>query len=233
MRARPILFSAPMVLALLAGRKTQTRRTVKGDIPPNAQDAGVFSALGKSYDGEWHWLDAIELDDASFIGEPFRCPYGQPGDVLWVKETFRLPAEYDHLKPTLVRDGVPVWYEADGRAPEGWGKTRVSLHMQRRFSRLALRITDVRVQRLNECSEADALAEGIERETVIVGADCAGGFHREITASRYFFDGCEDEGFENAVDAYAALWNHINGPGAWEANPWVWAVSFEIMKEGA
>lgn len=225
MRERPILFSAPMVQALLAGRKTQTRRTVKGDIPSEAKDAGVFSSPGRAYDGEWVWLDATDIDDASFIGEPFRCPYGQPGDVLWVKETFRLPAEYDHLKPTLVRDGVPVWYEADGRAEEGWGKTRVSLHMQRRFSRLALCITDVRVQRLNECSDADALAEGVVWSTQWHGFVVPGIKHPNPdfpVLSR-----------ATAREMYAALWDTINGSGEWLANPWVWAVSFEIMKEGA
>lgn len=212
MRERPILFSAPMVLALLAGRKTQTRRVVK----PRRR----CSLFDLNYDGTPMWTDGYILDPGNAEWRMRDNPYGQSGDVLWVKETFRLPAEYNHLKPTLVRDGVPVWYEADGRAPEGWGKTRVSLHMQRRFSRLALRITDVRVQRLLDCSEADARAEGLQVKD-------------ETWMPQY--RGADDLPWhvEFPRGAYFDLWDHINGPGASKADPWVWAVSFEIMKEGA
>lgn len=104
--------------------------------------------------------------------------------------------------------------------------------MYRWASRITLTVTDVRVERLQDCSEADAIAEGILRENVILGAHCAGGVHSEITGERYFDPSSNDEedGHEYAVGAYAALWNNINGDGAWEANPWVVAVSFEVAE---
>lgn len=200
-KERPILFSGAMVRALLAGTKTQTRRVAK------PQDPSGVAWDQLATDGECWWLDSDHE-----LGKPYHCPYGVPGDVLWVKETFRLPAEYDHLKPTMIRDGVPVWYEADGRAAEGWGKVRVSLHMQRRFSRLSLRITDVRVERLNDCSEADAKAEGVEYCDEPAHDDC---FYRGTVGYR-----C----------AYERLWEQINGAGSWAKNPFVWAVSFELVQ---
>lgn len=203
MTERPILFSAPMVRALLAGTKTQTRRLMKPQPDAALCDtefpaiAGVFFA--EEHRGKWIWPTA-DAEHFAF------SPYGKPGDTLYVRETFRLPAEYDDTKPKLVRPDAPVWYDAttDRTRPEGWGKTRVSIHMPRWASRLTLRITDVRVERLNDCSEADALAEGIERIR---------------------FPEVGEWGWPQRK--YRELWEHINGPGSWAANPWVWAVSFE------
>lgn len=199
MADRPILFSAPMVRALLAGTKTQTRRVVK--------NADVLHLLT---------LPDFTPADVAHPGNRY-CPYGVPGDRLWVKETWRMPSAFDGASParakTMVRsDMAPnVFYAADGAvraagaATGNPGKTRVSIHMPRWASRLTLRITDVRVERLNDISEADALAEGMT-----------------------FPEGLKWG--NNPVEAYARLWDHINGPGSWAANPWVWAVTFQRVE---
>jgi len=116
------------------------------------------------------------------------------------------------VKPSLVRSSAPVWYAADGRADEGWGKTRVSIHMPRWASRLTLKITDVRVERLQDISEADAKAEGAPQLWTTGDGD----FYEDTRG--------------NHLTGYAGVWEHINGPGSWAANPWVWAVSFEVER---
>lgn len=189
-----ILFSAPMVRALLDGTKTQTRRTVKVT-PDQCEDIGIFYA-------------------------EHPCPYGQPGDRLYVRETW-------------LQDSDGIHYRADETFPEGaaamLGGWRPSIHMPRKASRITLEVTGVRVERLNDISEADAIAEGITCENVIVGCNCNGGVHREEFADRYFFDGGFCDGYEYAEDAYRALWEKINGPGSWDLNPWVWVIEFRRM----
>jgi hypothetical protein len=218
MSERPILFSAPMVRALLDGRKTQTRRVVKPQ-PPTAKDFphSVFGLSRSIADG----VKMFSLDDAEHLpkhptdwdlcgsvgvardaGFPrrYRCPYGAPGDVLWVRETLkRAPDVW-----TYAADGAEVGWPARQGLAGKTPNTVVSIHMPRDACRLRLRITDVRVERLNDISEVDALAEGIP-------ADLMEWDGRPTTP----------------VEGYASLWNHINGPGSWDANPWVWAVSFE------
>ena len=173
MKEHPILFSGPMVRAILEGRKTQTRRVMKLNM-----DGGVYS-------------------------EP-RCPDGVPGDRLWVRETWadvRWMQEPEHFP-----NGVS--YRADCSADslklaEHYGvRWKPSIHMPRWASRITLEVTEVRAQRLQDITEEDARAEGV---------NCAvGGF---ITT--------------NPVNAFHGLWDYINGKRApWDSNPWVWAVTF-------
>jgi len=244
MKARPILFSGAMVRALLASTKTQTRRIIKPQ--PHHGPVGTMVHLG---DGGW------AMDDGDLSGH-WQCPYGDPGDLLIVRETFRLAAEFDDRKPTLARPNSPVHYEADGRADEGWGKTRVSIHMPRWASRMTLEITEVRVERLQDISESDAVAEGIYRSTP--DDEDRAWFHayREEQTSEppsqadldQFNEGVwkapgirqgwgstqaerdQDQWFPNAPGAYGLLWKAINGPESWDANPWVWAISFKVYK---
>lgn len=140
MKERPILFSGPMVRAILSGAKTQTRRVVKGSWLPIVEE--VLRVNGK-------WVfDTFEYD--------LTTPYGQPGDRLWVRETHSL--EHGYSAEFSVSD---VWYWADGNPDRGdWTRPRPSIHMPRWASRITLEITDVRVERLNEISEEDAKAEG-------------------------------------------------------------------------
>jgi hypothetical protein len=158
MRERPILFSAPMVRALLAGTKTQTRRVVK----PQPVESWTRSANGPRSTRSWSW----PLPDGQHVPVPdgmaVRCPHGPPGDRLWVREAWRSGRLTDGFAPREMTPHV-VWYEADGPAPEATnGRARASMHMPRWASRITLEVTEVRVERLQDISHDDACAEGIE-----------------------------------------------------------------------
>ena len=130
------------------------------------------------------------------------------------------------VPPSKWGDCSRIWYWADGNPTEGdWTRPRPSIHMPRWASRITLEIVSVRVERLQDISEEDAIAEGVYCGNVIVYSYYENG-HHEVWEDRYFFDGGPDEGFESAVDAYAALWDSINGEGSWEKNPWVWVIEF-------
>ena len=233
MKERPILFSAPMVRALLDGSKMQTRRIVK---PQPRILAGELLC----------WKDdALTTEQMAE-----RCPYGQLGDRLFVRETFfaygRWITQFNAKKGREEWHFIDMTKECDrayqyasdnpdiplatGRGPlPGWYR-RPAIFMPRIACRISLEIVSVRVERLQELSEADAYDEGITCENVIVGAYYSNG-HIEEWADRFFFDGCDDEGFEYAVDAYAALWESINGAGSWDANPFVWVMSFKRVEQ--
>lgn len=211
MADRPILFSAPMVRALLDGRKTQTRRPFK----PRGFEFYTHPTSGDRYNEYRPYRDGT-WDGSRIVGSgPMQAfgwgeglysylPYA-PGDRLYVRETWRTLQKVDCLKPKLLMDDVDkIDYRADGypRNPLwAWGKNRVAIHMPRWASRLTLTVTDVRVERLNDCSEVDAIQEGV---TLV------------------------EESYEDPVEAYAALWDSINGAGAWEANPWIVAITFTV-----
>lgn len=230
MKERPILFSAPMVIALLSSRKTMTRRIVK----PQPEDCmvgitGLFrhpNRLGK------------------YIGETERvlCPYGKPGDRLWVRETWRIGAwnensggeiAVDYLadnhsrrdwlqvpdadtfekywlqscddcdKAGIKTDGAGQYHWEPGQSP---CRTRPSIFMPRWASRILLEITNVRVERLQDISEEDAMAEGVQLLKTQSALD------RGVWAHRY-----------------AQLWETINGHGSWDVNPWVWVIEFKVV----
>lgn len=204
---RPILFSAPMVRALLAGRKTQTRR-IASFIVPAGEQYHVRNAHGGWYG------PASRMPEVA----PDYAPYAV-GDRLWVKETWRTHKSWDGEKPSGIIPASRIRYEADGRDNcDQHGKVRVSIFMPRWASRITLTVTDVRVERLQDCCETDALAEGVvEYEPTM-----------EDPAEFSAFEGTDV--FNNAVSAYRDLWNRINGAGAWEANPWVVAVSFDVRR---
>ncbi len=205
MADRPILFSGPMVRALLAGRKTQTRRVAKF-VEPNGDQFHVHNAHGGWFGPEGR-VPEIGPDFAPF----------SVGDRLWVKETWRAGASWDDKKPKLIPIGVPVDYVATPRDGGPSGKTRVSIFMPRWASRLTLTVTDVRVERLQDCSEEDAIAEGVVDTGRRDGAPYP---HFKLPD----FPWIEHE----AVPIYSYLWEHLNGAGSWDANPWVVAVSFAV-----
>lgn len=188
MKERPILMGAPMVRAILAGTKTQTRRVVK---PPRNRPAFVLLDHGN---GWWPY----QSDDG--MEHPYTCPYGKPGDRLWVREAFmHEPADYCwEASVSIPCRPASTVYRADfheSQPGEGW---KPSIHMPRSLSRILLEVTAVRVERLQEISEADAMAEG-----------------------------CYTDPACPAYDAYRSLWDQINGPSSWDANPWVWVVEFK------
>lgn len=219
MKERPILFSAPMVRAILAGTKTQTRRVVK---IPGVMPRTSFTIthpdeeIVRFDDGTFHYLSTAAMSG------PYACPYGQPGDRLWVRETWGTGSRPDPFEGW--RDGIE--YRADdfdldehdllplhhecvpddvdlSSIRSGW---RPSIHMPRWASRITLEITDVHVERLQDISEADARSEGV---TPLAGPDDLPGVW---------------------TGAFERLWDSINGTGAWLANPWVWVVSFQQVQ---
>jgi hypothetical protein len=166
MREHPILFSAPMVRAILDGRKTQTRRLAK---LPHMNPLGVWEAstvggVG-SYLDKAHTIPAPEMPCIwhTRTGDCIGCKY-HVGDRLYVREAFSGPHEWATIPPAgwgWDNSAVPIWYWADGNPPSGdWTKPKPGIHLPRRYSRITLEITDVRVQRLQDISEDDALAEG-------------------------------------------------------------------------
>ena len=190
-KERPILFSAPMVRALLDGSKTQTRRVVKPQPVYDGRFAGGWKLKGKK---------GHEAATCSpFIAEV--CPYGQPGDRLWVRESFA-HIYRDNSSPER-RSFEDVAYMADGRGIDigAYGSWKPSIHMPRWASRITLEITGVRVERLQDISEADARAEGASQHP-------DGPWH-----------------------AYRSLWTLINGPDSWAANPWVWIIEFKRIDQ--
>ena len=208
MKERPILFSAPMVRAILEGRKTQTRRAVKG------------VALSWLNDG---FTPQFVSDYKNGLS-----PYGQVGDRLWVRESCWIWGVW--LKNGFTKSGRQKWRfkavgkqvtfehpdklsiaQRDGLGLTGWVR-RPSIHLPRWASRITLEITGVRVERLQDISEADCIEEGIDEKL------CA-----EFTTkapSRFDLKLA-------AIHAYAGLWESINGPESWAENPWVWVVEFK------
>lgn len=219
MKERPILFSAPMVKAILESRKTQTRRVVK--------NVKLLEYLNSNtIEGP------IQLFSAEDCDHPISdlCPYGQPGDRLWVRETWAARPDMDGLPPSRCDDSGVWWKASLSSFPEGYaachGKWRPSIFMPRKFSRILLKITSVRVERLQDISEDDAISEGLkpivkDRITVKYGIPDMDGL-----------PGNDDIGWpwgDWNVDprkAYKTLWESINGSGSWEKNPWVWVVEF-------
>ena len=207
MKERPILFSAPMVRAILAVTKTQTRRVVKRQ-PPAGLDAGLLHVEGEPHPRLTH--GRLITSDS--------CPYGQPGDRLWVRETWAAPHNCDHLKPREIDGDWRIHYAAtEDRGGLLW---RPSIHMPRAASRITLEVTGVRVERLQDISTADAWAEGIP------GAPPPGVYVERVDEFVRWSDGVMRD---NPKVAYRELWESINGPGSWDENPWIWVIGFNVL----
>jgi hypothetical protein len=210
MSDKPILFSAPMVRALLAGTKTQTRRGMFKEDPPNDGRRGIFQ---KALD-MWEWLTRYENCGGTILPQPrYRV-----GDRLWVRESLRVESTDQGVRYlTYAADGAQMWPLSEWK---GERNAVPSIHMWRWASRITLTITDVRVERLQDISEADAIAEGVER----LNQHVAFPIYRNYTALPQSGPGA----LHSARLSYSTLWNSINGPGAWEANPWVAAYTFTV-----
>ncbi|WP_370599596.1 hypothetical protein [Pseudomonas nitroreducens] len=220
MKERPILFSGPMVRAILEGRKTVTRRPVRGGQVPT-EDKSIpsngprWSAIGQRHPRYGYCVfGQTEAECAQELGQRGVCPYGQPGDRLWVRETWARVGTGDpgHLvyRATYPRC-LPPWLEnvpADIR--DAGYRWRPSIHMPRSACRLLLEITAVRVERLQDITEQQAIEEGVHRDVRKWFKSDEGGFAHD-----------------SAGDAFADLWCTINGPSSWGANPWVWVVEFK------
>lgn len=237
MKERPILFSGEMVRAILEGRKTQTRRIVK------FKQCGMLSTEFCS-----EGFDVYRFDhqySKLVMSETMPCPYGQPGDRLWVRETWQavhfekdfetgICDDWYHARhiPKLSNDGYwKVCYEADGTWPKDRDERgfpfRPSIHMPRWASRITLEITNIRVERLQDISEEDALAEGVTGWTepgqvkIPVGLGTQHGRQMQDGNIRVK---------QSPIYQFQDLWESINGPGSWEKNPWVWVINFKVVK---
>ena len=204
MKSHPILFSAPMVHAILEGQKTQTRRVVRKQFPNDAEPAEVSATSPEGWQISGHsglWWD----DAGACIDDAIRCPFGIPGDRLWAREAWHAARDLDRTPPRDISPDSDIEYAATARsyAEIGLkGKCRPGMFMPRWASRITLEIVSVRVERLNEISGKDCIAEGID----------------EASAPDYIF---------GLHEAYRDLWESINGPESWAANPWVWVVEFK------
>ena len=218
MKQTPILFRPEMIRALLGGRKTQTRRIMK----PQPQEEWApfnYTEIHKMKDGDFPlrngapivigWGVCNEDGDEGYV-----CKYGQPGDLLWVRETMRVIDKQDYGTRCAA---IKIRYEAD-KTESNWiayperldgtpivGKC-LAYGGYREASRLTLKITDIRVERVQEISEKDARAEGID-------------------TSRH------GDGSIAASCLYEDLWNSISGPESWNQNPYVWVITFEVIKQ--
>lgn len=197
MRERPILFSDEMVRAILDGRKSQARRVVKPQPPRTAYSEGfVLASQHRDRLGKWIFSDAGS-SPTQYIG----CPYGQPGDRLWVREAFAINPNVPSMGHSRTLAARHRRYRADGGEP--WFRWKPSIHMPRWASRITLEITGVRVERVQDITEDDAVAEGRPR-------------HNKPPESI------------STVEMFAASWNGLNGKRGygWDANPWVWVIDF-------
>ncbi|NWO10204.1 hypothetical protein HLV40_07310 [Chromohalobacter salexigens] len=240
MKERPILFSGEMVRAILDGRKTQTRRAMKPQptVPvSHFRYIGYEKATGR---GDWQACDKSGKPIHAFHKSPFvteiaQCPYGKPGDRLWVRETFGYGA-----RPCPFEGGVDgIEYRADEAyiddvenlplytppTPEDFcygdvvgGGWKPSIHMPRWASRIDLEITAIRVERLQDISADDARSEGIQ--TWIDSFKDGPRYHENGQLDAY------------PVSAFSRLWKSINGADSWDANPWVWVVEFRVIEPG-
>jgi hypothetical protein len=198
---RQILFKGAMVRAILSGQKTVTRREVKRDWIQSAQTPI------ETCPGIFHFWCSGE----------HACPYGRPGDRLWVREAWQADAQVNAVKPRDLSQGEPIQYPADGAV---WhtgcsmitpGKTRPSIHMPRWVSRILLEITHVRVERLQDISNEQAIAEGVKSAEQDIDPD----------GNDY-----------SPYELFSGLWSIVNGMDSWNANPWVWVVEFKRVTHG-
>jgi len=225
MSERPILFSGAMVRAILDGRKTQTRRIFKRKHGPLTS---MPESVHRLADCGWGFISPPEPDETRALriiggGPGYQCPYGQPGDRLWVRETWRPVMESwrsfveyaaggttldnvnrDRLAP-LTRLALRFPGARRDRNSEAW---HPSIHMPRWASRISLEVKAVRVERLQDISEADILAEGV------------------TVASIAALTGIPWSDMPTLYHAWRTLWEYINGMESWLDNPWVWVVEF-------
>lgn len=227
MKERPILFSSPMVSAILEGRKTMTRRIVK----TQPDDECYYLCDTETRDGIFGMvIDYNQGDENPFV----KCPYGTIGDRLWVREAFAeskgLITPTKLFKKTFYRAD---FVKDDSGERDGWWyqdkfingniKWKPSIHMPRCASRITLKITNIRVERLQEITEDDAIAEGVEQMAVpkpqrIWWKNYDPLANKTMAVPSVFTD---------PRQSFQSLWESINGKGSWEMNLWVWVIEFK------
>jgi hypothetical protein len=249
-KERPIIFTSDSVRAILDGRKTQTRRVIKPQLSPDLKWMGWIIGVGSNNDkslGCAQWVDNFPLSTKTHT---VKNPYGQPGDRLWVRETWinpflteeRLPSEMP-IRPKEIR------YRADGVEYPRW---QPSFFMPRWASRITLEIVNVRVERVQDITEEDAIAEGIDylfsKEDCLTTAGLIGTAPKDHGYKNYLWHGdygkygienrqsdswpYQYSGYKNAIGSYSSLWEKINAKRGygWDTNPWVWVIEFRKVE---
>lgn len=199
-KEHPIIFSTDMVKALLEGRKTQTRRILNPQ--PYSKVSGIKLT---DYEISHFTLENHPGWVKYGLNKNLKCRFGKPGDLLWVRETW---------KKNVIPMGWPYHYYEDdsvftNKDNEKW---KPSIHMPKEAARIWLEVKDIRIERLNEISEADAFAEGIE-----------------VTSHYKNAVACNPKRPFNAITGYMYLWEAINGFDSWNSNPWIWAITFKVL----
>jgi hypothetical protein len=219
MKEKPILYSTEMVLANLEGRKNQTRRTNNLDKVNDKPDNWEFKGFIP-----YATPEAIFINRYTGVTLAIKCPYGGAGDVLWVRETFAktLSDEYLHQSTKL-----PYFYKADVLDSEtekevmtayGW-KYKPSIHMPKAAARIWLQVESIGVERVQDISEQDAIAEGI---------DTSNGLPVGMTS--HYIDYIDARNcFTSAINSFKSLWQSINGEESWQSNPWVWVIKYKVL----
>ena len=213
-KERPILFKGAMVRAVLDGSKTQARRILK--LPPmqpwqSGSNGWSFIECDHSIEDCNNFVAGFSDGRGTIIN--VKCPYGTPvfldraADQLWVKETWSVSSAHDYPSPKDIPISARVDYAADGSSGYIFGKGRPSIFMPRWASRIALEITAIRVERLQDISGPDCWAEGIAHA------------------------GWDPERYGSVVECYRDLWQSIHGPGSWDANPWLWVIQFQRIQQ--
>jgi hypothetical protein len=246
MKTIPILYSTPMVQAIIIDTKTQTRRgagldKLNKEMPIYNWE---FVQMGNSYKNDFEPDENIYAHFKCFSDTwmEVKCPYGMKGDILWVRETFYAFGEwkpdglskktgktkftfcdYTHQNFSYhFEDSKPLRVCKDKYDGIGWYK-RPSIFMPRAACRLFLKVEKVRVERLQDITAADAIAEGIERWT-------EERMKSKPTHYKLYYQNCKADQLmsytSDPVDSYATLWQKINGPESWDLNPWVWVIEF-------
>jgi len=187
MKERPILFSASMVRAILEGRKTQTRRIVKPQPDCDLTSIGGFPGQHPTVLAVRNGMYKIP------------CKQGKVGDCLWVREMWRVASNWDSHAPRSLPGCLDVRYLAD-EDPDLSGRNRPSIYMPRWASRITLKVTEIRVERVQDITRGVCMEEGCPFANMTTN---------------------------DPVGWYSDLWDSINGPGSWEVNPWVWVISFK------
>lgn len=223
MKEIPILFSTPMVQAILAGNKTQTRRIVK----PQPVDS-YFQSLVHHASGRFTFVKNGNYNPTQNDVLEVKCPYGQSGDIIWVRENYKIYInsggkqiyfafeETDHLFPfyykQLTLNTLKKIMARDLRHDE-WHSSP-SIHMYKESARIWLQIESIRVERLRDISEEDSSAEGVLK----------------LEDGRYknYLNGTSCQ-CETAKLGFTTLWCNINGTDSWNSNPWVWAITFKVL----
>ena len=215
---KPILFSTELVQAILDGRKTQTRRVIK------PQPDNKVNYVESLKDDWWEFSQWYPDGDGTLIDNK-KCPYGKPADELWVRETWQAlqHGSYEPFdcKPSQIPEQyADLRYKADeGETQYSW---KPSIHMPRWASRIQLSVDDIRVERVQEITEEDAKAEGIERTEWKYSTSPYRNYEYERMKPGH---NCS-----TARKSFQTLWDSINADRdySWESNPWVWVVEFSI-----